>query len=296
MLSGRDEGIVRETVNRVQSMPLRTDEQIPRQSVVLPKLGKARRAIAARQKGQFILQANLPDQLEDASTIGSSKDTLDAYAICSMGRGDFALLHRCSGQGSGGFWAAMPCGGTTEEPEFECDEWEGGTFRPPNISITGLEDTDEDAFDGWAARVKGTHRMEYEQSPTTLAPTCGAFVVLQVPDNSGTDSGYPRGPLRIDFSVTGAGIAGPPYFLTVALLFQAGRRFGEAAGAGELATATYPEGAGVNEFHRNAQGQLREDSYGVLADGSSQWRTADATSNYQDLLDWLANGRFEVYP
>lgn len=272
----------------VEGLPRHDQIEEPRgvRPYVLPKLGIARRAVGAKQLGQFILQAGKPDALEDAGGIGNTKDTIDAYAVCSIATDGFALLHRCSGQDSGGFWVAVPCGPEQTRVEFfQCNEWENGLFTPPRISITGLDGT-EPEFAGWKNEVEGVHQMEFEQNFSG----CGAFVELQVPDNSRQtgNSHYPRGPLRITLSVFPSPLLGPPSF--VELDFGAGVYFRQTGPIG-LSSATFPEGASPNRFPRNATGHLQQQTY-------ADWNKSapGASGSPASLLSWLANGTFTVYP
>ena len=289
-MASRNYDRIRQGIKQVEGRlyPQRFSADPQRQ--VLPKLGKAKQSIGALQRGTFLLQRRLPDVIQDTT------QELEAYPLCEIAGGDYAILHRCVGDATGGFWAAVPCT-SANQPTYECEEWENGTFTPPQLAIEDLP-ADNGAFQGWADDVNGTHQMQFEQDPVdpdldfpgAVKPACRAFVVLQVPNNVTTgDSSWPEGPLRIDFLSVGGGLGDPTFGRVVSLRFNAGVRRIPTVPGDSFALVTYPEGLGANEYPRTSTGHLRGQSYKL-------WDKTRATSSDAALLAWLNNGTFTVYP
>lgn len=120
MAGSRDEFRIREAIRNVEGSGRKIANIAPSTMLPLPKLGRASTSVQAHHLGTFALLRNTPNAL----VVGSNE--IPAYAACAVAEGDDVLLHRCSGEDSGGYWIAVPCtsAGTGTNNQVECDLFE----------------------------------------------------------------------------------------------------------------------------------------------------------------------------
>lgn len=284
-LSGRDEQRLREAVKRVEAITPPAEDFTRPVQAPLPRLAKAKIGLAKGILGPFILQADTPNQLVDGST------ELDAYAFCGVKRGQVCLLHRCVGESSKGFWVAMPCSKESEqEAEYDCDACTNGKMPELSLTISGLLDTGQDNFDGWAAKINGTHTLRHETDilgvegePMQILP-CEPGVQIAVPDNTATNPMWTAGPFAVKFRIN-------TFQNRAGLVFTAGR-------------PNFPPNVILSGFEHtrivyweNAASRMTRTGLTVNCDQTySNWVQAGSYSfePSKSFATWLGNGTFQL--
>lgn len=285
-LHGKDERIIRENVRRTSFRLPQTELGLGNRRIARPCLGRSKKDLAKYESHLFVLLAGRPDVSLEESVVGSKL----AIASCPIAKDSDCLLINLVGQASQGYWLAIPCDESKPVEHEKCINLSDGKFPLPEISIENLADTaTEPQFNGWAAKMKGRHQMEMIFPPTPTGPDlvdfvqCNPAVRIQVPNNA-RESGnvnWPTGPIVIEWQTE----------IPIALLFQAGTR---ALGGGRVTVNAQLSENGADPYPRDA------DNNKLVAESKyDDWRGSAAGGSGlgdADLLAWLANGTFTIYP